>query len=53
MFLAKPYCDFRYIEKHFSVCRDEKVIDVAAFCFDMLSWHLVYATKEYISFKTY
>ena len=26
---------------------------VAAFCFDMLSWHLVYATKEYISFKTY
>lgn len=27
MFLAKSYCDFRYIEKHFSVCRDEKVID--------------------------
>lgn len=27
MFLAKSCCDFRYIEKHFSVCRDEKVID--------------------------
>lgn len=27
MFLVKPYCDFRYIEKHFSVCRDEIVID--------------------------
>ena len=27
MFLAKSYCDFRYIENHFSVCRDEKVID--------------------------
>lgn len=27
MFLAKSYCNFRYIEKHFSACRDEKVID--------------------------
>ena len=56
MFLAKSYCDFRYIEKHFSVCRDETVIDdvrnrVAAYEDSIRHHHEMAAYKDSIANK--